>query len=225
INVSLRIPLREFYVGWSLIHCNIYIISFFLYSEVNDSMDEIEDILQLVLQVEKALKNKNPLQIKKVSEEIIQHTTMHQDEDLVAFAVIIYALSKLIEREIDVRGKLWAVFYKKFYRNINDMILALREKDIQKFREEISANRKLIDGLVGDVRKYINDVFIKAKINKASQMYEHGISMGKTAQILGISMWDIAEYSGQKGITDPHHLSLTLPIKERIALVEEIFKQ
>ena len=134
---------------------------------MNPSVEEIEHILDLVIKVEKALKEKDTIQIKKISEEIIQHSAIHQDEDIVALAVIMYALSKLIEREDDTKGKNWGVFYRKFYRNIHDMIQALRRRDLQSFREEVSANRKLIHSLSGDVKHAITDVFIKAKIKKS----------------------------------------------------------
>ena len=52
-------------------------------------------------------------------------------------------------------------------------------------------------------------------IKKASRIYEHGISMQKTAKLLGISIWELAEYSGQTGISNVN-LSITLDVKERI---------
>ena len=39
--------------------------------------------------------------------------------------------------------------------------------------------------------------------------------MQKTAKLLGISIWELAEYSGQTGISNVN-LSITLDVKERI---------
>jgi hypothetical protein len=47
--------------------------------------------------------------------------------------------------------------------------------------------------------------------------------MEKTAKILGISLWELAEYAGQTHIAD-QNLSVTMPIQQRIKLAEEIFK-
>jgi hypothetical protein len=185
-------------------------------------MDEFEHILAILKQVKKALDTKDYVTIKKLSDEVIEHASVHQDVDLISVAVILYALSKLIEREDYSKGKPWHVFYRKFCRNISDMIVALQKRDVKVFRDEISANRTLIDGLGSDLRTYMKDVFIKAKINKASKIYEQGISMEKTAKILGISLWDVAEYTGQKGMQD-FNLSMSMPLKNRIKLAEEIF--
>ncbi len=103
------------------------------------------------------------------------------------------------------------------------MIFALEKNNINKFRFEIEHLRTSIQNLSGHLKDYISEVFRKAKINKASRIYEHGISMEKTAKILGISVWELAEYVGQTRVANVD-LSITMPIKERIKLAEEMFK-
>ena len=82
--------------------------------------------------------------------------------------------------------------------------------------------RKAIGNLSGRFKKYIQDVFKKAEINKASRIYEHGISMEATAKLLGISMWELAEYTGNTGIGDVD-LGITMPEKQRIKIAMEMF--
>lgn len=154
---------------------------------------------------------------------MIHNASSNQDPDVVALAVIIYSLSKLIERESYKTEPNWEQFYRRFLNNINDMIYALEKNNIERFREEINSNRHLIQKLSGNLKHYIQDVFRRARINKASRIYEHGISMEKTAKILGISLWELAEYAGRTRIGD-QNLALTLPIKQRIKLAEEIFQ-
>lgn len=47
--------------------------------------------------------------------------------------------------------------------------------------------------------------------------------MEKTANILGISLWELIEYAGQARSGDIN-LTVTLPIKQRIKIAEDIFK-
>ena len=103
------------------------------------------------------------------------------------------------------------------------MIKTLEKNDIESFRKEINYVTKLISSLTGNLKIYIADVFGKAKINKASGIYEHGISMETTAKILGISVWELAEYAGQTKIADIN-LSITMPLIKRIKLAEDIFE-
>jgi len=187
-------------------------------------MEERSHILNILIKVREALVKKDYVKIKSLSNHVIHHASIHQDPDVISIAVIIYSLSKLIERESYKTEKNWSKFYNDFCKNIDDMITALKNKDQDRFHDEIIQNRKLIQGLSGRLKIFINDVFRGAKINKASRIYEHGISMEKTAKILGVSLWELAEYSGKTRIGDVN-LGVTMPIIDRIKLAEEIFSK
>lgn len=186
-------------------------------------MEERSHILNILTQVKVALEKRDYIKIKHLSNKFVHHSSIHQDADVISVAIIIYALSNLIEREDNKNEKNWDQFYKDYCNNIGDMITALKNKDEAKFHIEIDSNRKLLEKLSGNLKNYIKDVFRKARINKASRIYEHGISMEKTAKILGVSIWELAEFIGKTRIGDVN-LGITKPIKERIKLVEEIFR-
>jgi len=82
--------------------------------------------------------------------------------------------------------------------------------------------RAEIEMISPGMKKYIQEVFRKASINKASKIYGHGVSMENTAKLLGITVWELANYAGQTGISDAPE-SKTLGVSERIKLVEGIF--
>ena len=73
----------------------------------------------------------------------------------------------------------------------------------------------------GDFKKDIEEVFRKASINKAAKIYEHGISMEQTADLLGLTLFELATYSGQK-ISEVGQ-SQTGSVKERIKLAMNFF--
>jgi len=106
---------------------------------------------------------------------------------------------------------------------IEQSIDALKKDDEIHLREHIQDIRKKIDGLSGNLKRYIQDVFRKASINKASKIYEHGISMEKTARLLGISIWELASYAGQKDIAN-EDFGKTINTKQRIKLALEMFE-
>jgi len=185
-------------------------------------MREVKHILKILENTKSALEKKDYIVIKQLSDKVVHQSSIEQDPDVIAIAIIIYSLGKLIEREYYKTEKNWDNFYKSYLKNINDMIQALKKNNLEEFRNEIEENRKLIQNLSGKLKEYISDVFRKAQINKASKIYEHGISMEKTAKILGITVWELAEYAGQKGIGG-NNLAVTMTIKNRIKLAEEIF--
>jgi|SRR3989344_1184165 len=186
-------------------------------------MEEKEHILNILKKVKIAFKNEDYIEIKNLSDNVIHDCSIDQDPDCISVAVVIYSLSKLIERESYKTEKQWPKFFKEYLKNIDDAILALEKDDVEAFREEIIQTRELIQNLSGNLKKSIDYVFRRAQINKASRIYEHGISMEKTAKILGISIWELAEYAGKTGIGDVN-LGITMPIKQRIKQAEDFFK-
>tara|TARA_Y100000310_G_C20467506_1_gene708369 strand:- start:21 stop:581 length:561 start_codon:yes stop_codon:yes gene_type:complete len=186
-------------------------------------MEERKHILDILRKVMDALQRKDYIKIKNLSNQFVHHSSVHQDADVISVAVIIYSLSKMIEREDYKKEKNWKQFYNDYLRTIKNMIKALEKNDHKEFHNQVEQNRKLLSKLSGNLKKDMKDVFNRAKINKASKIYEHGISMEKTAKILGITLWELAEYSGRTGVGNVN-LGVTMQLKDRIKLAEEIFR-
>ena len=186
-------------------------------------MEEVNHILDVLRKVSISLKEEDYVNIKRLSNEVIHNSSINQDPDVISVAIIIYSLSKIIEREHYKEYKNWEIFYRKFVQILNASIKSLEKNDLKKFRKDLAMIRILIEGLSGRLKIYLQDVFRKAQINKASRIYDHGISMEKTAKILGISIWELAEYAGQSKESDID-LTVTLPIKDRIKTAMEFFK-
>jgi len=186
-------------------------------------MQEKENVLDILERTKKAVKEEDVIALKDLSNRTVHTASINQDSDNIAVAVIVYSLSKLIERKKYQEFKNWDSFFNRYMSCIDNAIKALKEDNLQNFRECISEIRKEMNSLSGHLKNYIKDVFRKAQINKASRIYEHGISMEQTAKLLGISIWELAEYAGQTGISDVN-LSVTMPIKNRIKIAEDMFK-
>ncbi|MEM3405982.1 MAG: hypothetical protein QW117_03370 [Candidatus Pacearchaeota archaeon] len=186
-------------------------------------MEEKEHIMNIFKKTQKAIRKKDVLSLKELSNQTIHSASTNQDEVSITIAVIIYSISKIVER----------TNYKKYLEY--EKVLFLIEMRIKKaldylkndkegnFLYELKRIIKDLKSIEGNFKKNIEDILIKAKINKASKIYEHGISMEKTAKLLGISLFELAEYIGNTGTQDVN-LNITLPIKERIKLIEEIFE-
>ncbi len=185
-------------------------------------MQEADNILRIFKQAKIAMENDDPAKLREISDQTINTASRTHDPDNIATAVIIYALGKIIERPNYRKEKTWNKFYKNTLLYIDAIISALKLEDKEKLRKNLQNIRSSISGLSGDLKKYIEDVFLKAKINKASKIYEHGISMETTASLLGITMYELALYAGQKPDGDAPAKKIT--IQQRIKFVEDIFR-
>ena len=107
-------------------------------------------------------------------------------------------------------------------KNFDLSIKGLKENNIEKFRLGVGKIRNSINNLDTNLSKYIKDVFQKAEINKAFKIYEHGLSAEKTAELLGVSLWDMASYIGQSSISEAKIID-SMPVNKRIKIAEDIF--
>ena len=185
-------------------------------------MKEREHVLRVLRETKKALEKNDGVKLKELSNQTIHTSSIDQDSDNVAIAVIIYSLSKIIERKDYQKYPEWKNFYQTNLNLIEKITGALAKNDDAKARSYLTLMRKSIGKLSGKLKRYIQDVFRKAEINKASRIYEHGVSMERTASLLGITMFELAEYAGKTGISDVP-LAKTQGVKERIKVVEDIF--
>jgi predicted HTH domain antitoxin len=185
-------------------------------------MQERDNILRILEETKGAIEKGDSVRIKNLSNQTINTASLTQDLDNVAVAVMVYSLSKILEREDYKRLKGWSLFYKNFLVSIDKAIADLRNGDEEKLREDFERINKSIRRLSGKLKKYVEEIFRRSKINKASRIHEHGISLERTARLLGISLYELSDYVGKTGISDVPE-SRTLNAKSRIKLAEDFF--
>jgi len=147
-------------------------------------MQDVENLLSILEQTKKAIQKEDTATIKNLSDRTNNTVARTHDPDNITLAVIIYAMSKIIERRQYRNYPGWNRFYKNVNVYFDKLIFCLKQKNEECFSNTLKLIRAEIDNLSGKLRRYIQDVFRKAEINKASKIYEHGISLEKTAKLL-----------------------------------------
>ena len=185
-------------------------------------MQEKENVMRILREAKTAIRKEDSLKLKELSNQTIHTISIGQDPDNIAVAVIIYSLSKMIERKHYKEYRGWENFFKTLVDSLDGLILASKQNDEKLFKFNLEVIWKIINKLSGRLRQYIQDVFVKAKINKASKVYAHGISREKTAKLLGITLFDMAGYIGQSGESNVP-LGVTRSAVGRVKLAMELF--
>ncbi len=187
-------------------------------------MQEKENVLRILQETKDAIKNNDSVKLKILSDQTVHTASTVQDPDNIAVAVAVYSISKIVEREKYREYTGWKNFYNTIISSVDNSITAIKKNDDKKARENLAAISNAISKLSGELKIYIQDVFRKAQINKASKIYEHGISMEQTANLLGITLFELASYAGQKPEGFEAPLTHTLDVKSRIKTAMELFK-
>jgi len=186
-------------------------------------MQESDNIIRILKEAKDAIAQNDSYKLKNLSDQTLHAAAIYQDADNIMVSVIVYSMSKIIERETYKRMPGWKEFYNVLQRNLDFAINAVEKNQMEKFVLALGTIRNSINEIEGDLPIYIKDIFYKAGINKAFKLYEHGLSAEKTASLLGVSLWDLATYIGQSTVSESHH-NESIPAKDRIKLAQDFFK-
>ncbi len=69
------------------------------------------------------------------------------------------------------------------------------------------------------LKLYIEEVISKAKVKKGSKLHEHGLSIARTAEVLGISQWELMNYVGKTTISTVDGVD----VKTRLNFARKLF--
>lgn len=182
---------------------------------------EVEHSISILQSAKRALLERDAVKLKELSEQNVHSSAILQDAGNITAAVLIYALSKLVERKDYERIKHWDKFQKKFTGMIDLATKALKDGNDEAFSRHISSARASLTSVSGSLKPYIEEIFRKASINKAGHIYEHGLSLGQTAELLGITQWELSEYTAQR--KPDFGYSVSLDVKKRANMALEFF--
>jgi hypothetical protein len=186
-------------------------------------MQEADNVLRILKETKNALEKNDSFTIRGLSNQTINTASLMQDPDNIAVAVMVYSIGKIVER-LDYRQLSgWKKFYTNVLLYLDKSIKDIEGENYERFREDFKMIRGSIENLSGKLKKYIREVLRNAEINKASRIYEHGISMEQTASLLGVSMYELADYAGRTGIPDVPE-NYTRDTKSRIKFAMEMFQ-
>lgn len=183
-------------------------------------MDEVvkRDILKVLSDVAQILKieeEKDVAELRELSNHTIHNASIYQDEDSVSIAILIYSLSKVIERR---EGKM---NYNVLLKLITNAKKNLEQTKVDEYRKVIKKIFNFIATIDTKLKLYIEEVINQAEIKKGSKLYEHGISMARASEILGISQWELMFYIGKTRLTD---VKGGVKVKERLNYARSLFK-
>lgn len=172
-----------------------------------------EDLIKIIDSALISLQKKDSVYLREISNNTIHNASIFQDKNSITIAVIIYALSKIIDR--------MSIIEPNVINQLTSAKDSLMENDFQKYENEI---KNLIDTISNFDKKldlYIQKVINEAEIKKGSKLYEHGISLAQTADLLGITQWELMKYIGKTKIAD--NFTDEIDVKDRLNYTRELF--
>ncbi len=181
-----------------------------------------EDIISALDEAYKAFVKFDIPKLSRVSNFTIHNAGIFQDHDSVTFAVLIYSLAKVCTRERESEYLGWKQFKGQVEFFLAEAKHALERGNHDDYSKVIRRMFQLIGHLDRKLTKYATEVVEQARIKKGGKVYEHGISSGRAAELMGITEWELMSYAGLTGISE--RIDATMPIEQRMRIAKKIFK-
>jgi len=177
---------------------------------------DIITVLNDLIEILKEKEEGDISQIKSLSNHVIHNASVFQDEDSISIAILIYSLSKIIERrekEMD---------YSKITSTLNSALQNLKDNNDGAFRKSIKNLFDFIRSMDARLKLYIHEVINQAQIKKGCKLCEHGISAARASEVLGISRWELMHYLGKTTLID--QLSEPINVSQRLKFARGLFQ-
>ncbi|MFP4111780.1 MAG: hypothetical protein ACLFPQ_02895 [Candidatus Woesearchaeota archaeon] len=172
-----------------------------------------EDIINVIKKTIDCIQNKTCYAIEGISNEVIHNASIFQDNYSTSVAVIIYGIAQIIEKTEEINDKILYEL-RKAYK-------ALKEDKEKSFRGSLKRLTNIIENEDNRLKNYFKYVIDSAKVNKGTKIYDHGISIGRVADILGRSQWEIISYIGKTNIPDSY--STNDNMQKRLKFARRLF--
>ncbi len=181
-----------------------------------------QDIISILKDAITAVKQGDTEKLREISDHTIHDASIFQDKYSISIAVVVYSLSKIFERNKYKEYENWNEFYMKCLKHLEKAKESLSLDQEGSYNGEINGLYKTISQTEKRLGNFITEVLNQAEIKKGSKIYEHGISIGRTAELLGISAWDLMAYVGQTKIPEMGPIE-TRSVKERLDFAKKLF--
>lgn len=179
--------------------------------DIEDKKETIH-IIDVLTQAKKALLAEDSFALQELSNQTIHSASIYQHTDFVLIAVLVYSLDKIMAKKEKIKS--WSTFVKKFNGELDSAAKELKNSDTSEFVRHLEHAKELLVELTPAIHINVEEILRKASVNKASKIYEHGISLSRTADLLGITQWDMAEYVGGRNLFDNPY-NETISVKKR----------
>ncbi|MBU1111745.1 MAG: hypothetical protein ABIG93_03220 [archaeon] len=152
-------------------------------------------------------------ELKELSDHTIKDVTLYKNMDAISLAVLIYSIYK-------VSPSIQPEDYKKLFQEMKNASKNLGEKQFGRYNSSMKIMFDIIKKCSDETKTHVQDVLQAARIKKSTTLLEHGMSVARAAELMGISRWDILQYAGGTRLLEKHKekVSATTRLQQAIKI-------
>ncbi|MEM2954487.1 MAG: hypothetical protein QW625_00850 [Candidatus Nanoarchaeia archaeon] len=176
----------------------------------------VDDAIKVLREAINAIKTERHIELHSISNHILHAIALYQEPDLMDLAVAIYSIDKILEDEKFKTHPKMPLFKKVVSTSLENAIELLENEKFNAYEASIRALLSNIEGFSKAIRFYIEDVIHFARIKKGTRLYEHGLTLGKAAELARVTKWELLPSIGETATHEkmPQEIPVTYRLKE-----------
>ena len=171
-------------------------------------------ILDRVIEILQVKEEKDTQELKELSNHTIHNASVFQDDCSVSIAVVVYALSKIIQRHQ------YELNYVKFIKILEKARKSVANNEDYNFSLSIKELFSEISRIDDKLKAYMQEVINEAQVKKGCKLCEHGLSTAKASELIGVSQWELMKYLGNTSLNEH---SAGIDVKTRVKFARGLF--
>jgi hypothetical protein len=161
----------------------------------------------------KAFVNKNPKRLRRIHHKLLREARLSQDHKFFDVAVISYVLSKVV-----TKTRFWVPRLAAERKKVEHTLQALM-RDGEHWEEHVRKLKEAVVNLDDKDRRYLLDVWEKAKVKVAATLHSQGLSLSRAVQYTGTTKQELMSYIGKTMLFERLHDDVSL--LQRLKKLEE----
>lgn len=182
----------------------------------------LENLQHEMEEIQHAFKNKNAGDLRRIANQTIWKTSIHNDSVEAEIAVIAYALHKLLTKEHIQNNAKWKTIQGIINEKLAESVQSLKHKNIAQFRHQLEQLSKRIQTADKNFGNFVQNLIEKSRVKQASSLYAFGLSLGQATALTNADKKTLFNYIGYTKMHDeqPSHKT----ISDRIQYLEAIME-
>ncbi len=153
-------------------------------------------------------------ELKKISDQAVEHVALHKDLDLISVTVLVYSVYKVIQ-------SMRAEDFQELLQQLTAAKTALQNLNFGVYNRSIRRCYEIVKSSNAEVKLHLQDIMQAARIKKGTALLERGLSIGQAAGLMGLSNWDLQQYAGKTTALEPDRQAV--PAVKRLQLAYKLF--
>ncbi len=178
-------------------------------------------LLRSITHLAHLLHNPQGRELKRLGAEMGEAALVENDPAFVEVSVVAYSVHKVLDKPYLAALPEWEPVRQHVITRVEAAVDALKSARAGEVVDCLRAASEEVDHFTITQGRFPGGIALKARVKLAADIYAHGASLGRAAELSGAPKQDVLSYLGVTAL--PGKYPVAVPVSERMSLLRGLF--